>query len=119
MSFALLSIYFMAASVLLFFLALRLKRIGLRSVLAAVAFSLLVLLLLTAVFDNVMISSGLFDYGGQTLLGPRILLAPIEDFTYPVCVVFLAPALWWLAGGRIPAGAGAKPAASTGPRKEP
>nr|WP_240902391.1 lycopene cyclase domain-containing protein [Arthrobacter silviterrae] len=108
----------MAGSILLFLVALRLKHIGLRSVLPPVASSLVVLLLLTAVFDNVMISSGLFDYGGQTLLGPRILLAPIEDFTYPVCAVFLAPALWWLAGGRPPARVGAKPPASTETRKE-
>lgn len=119
MSFALLSVYFMAGSILLFLIAIRLRHIEMRSVLPAVSFALVALLLLTAVFDNVMISSGLFDYGSQTLLGPRIFLAPIEDFTYPVCVAFLAPALWWLAGGHPPARVVAKPLSSSDPRKEP
>lgn len=113
MSFALLSLYFMAGSALLLLLALRVRRIGLRSVFPALGFSLAVLLVLTAVFDNVMIGSGLFDYGQQTLLGLRVGLAPIEDFGYPVSVVLFAPALWWLAGGRPPAGSVREPAATS------
>jgi lycopene cyclase domain-containing protein len=113
MSFALLSMYFMAGSALLLFLTLRVRRIRIRSVLPALGFSLAVLLVLTAVFDNVMIASGLFDYGRQTLLGPRVGLAPIEDFSYPVCVVLFAPALWWLAGGRPPEGSLREPPAAS------
>ncbi|MBW4095100.1 MAG: lycopene cyclase domain-containing protein [Acidobacteria bacterium] len=94
----------MAGSSLLLVIALRIRRIRMRRVLPALGFSLAVLLVLTAVFDNVMIASGLFDYGQQTLLGPRVGLAPIEDFSYPVSVVFFAPALWWLVGGRHPDG---------------
>ena len=103
MSFALLSLWFMAGSLLLFVASLLVRRIRLSSVLPAVGLSLLVLLTLTAVFDNVMIASGLFDYGNQTLLGVRVGLAPIEDFTYPICAVLFVPALWWLAGGKVPA----------------
>nr|WP_209684617.1 lycopene cyclase domain-containing protein [Arthrobacter stackebrandtii] len=102
----------MAGSALLLLLALRVRRISLRRVLPALGFSLAILLILTAVFDNVMIGSGLFDYGRQTLLGLRVGLAPIEDFSYPVSVVLFAPALWWLAGGHPPA-ASAREAAAT------
>lgn len=112
MSFALLSLYFMVGSALLLLLALRVRRISLRSVLPALGFSLAVLLVLTAVFDNAMIASGLFDYGQQSLLGPRVGLAPLEDFSYPVSVVLCAPALWWLSGGRPPAGSVREPAAT-------
>ena len=56
------------------------------------------MLVLTAVFDNLMIYVGLFDYGQHTLTGVRIGLAPIEDFFYPVCAVLFVSGLWWLLG---------------------
>lgn len=112
MSFAVLSLWFMAGSLALLFIALRVRRISMRRVLPGLAFSLAVLVVLTAVFDNVMIGSGLFDYSQHTLLGFHVGLAPIEDFSYPVSVVMLAPALWWLAGGRPPAGSVKEPAAA-------
>jgi lycopene cyclase domain-containing protein len=52
------------------------------------------LVALTAVFDTVMIAAGLFTYTDAHLLGPRIGLAPIEDFAYPLAAVILLPALW-------------------------
>lgn len=113
MSFALLSLYFMAGSVLLLLIALRVRRIRLRSVGPAIGFALVVLLALTAVFDNVMIGSGLFDYEEQTLLGIRVGLAPLEDFSYPFSVVFFCPALWWLAGGRTPSRSARRRSAAT------
>ena len=58
------------------------------STLAAVA-----LLALTAVFDNVMIATGLFTYPEEHLSGLRIGLAPIEDFSYPLCAAFGVPAV--------------------------
>ncbi|MFD6443999.1 lycopene cyclase domain-containing protein [Promicromonospora sp. NPDC060204] len=64
-------------------------------VLAAVA-----LLVLTAVFDNVMIATGLFTYADAHISGVRIGLAPIEDFAYPLAGVVLLPALWTLFGSR-------------------
>jgi hypothetical protein len=36
----------------------------------------------------------LFTYTDAHLLGPRIGLAPIEDFAYPLAAVILLPALW-------------------------
>ncbi len=61
------------------------------------ASSAVVLLVLTAVFDSVMIAAGLFGYADGTRLGPAIGLAPIEDFAYPVAAVLLVPAVWTLA----------------------
>lgn len=61
---------------------------------AALAPAALCLLLLTAVFDTVMISVGLFTYADPLILGPRIGLAPIEDFAYPLAAVILLPAMW-------------------------
>lgn len=131
MSFAVLSLCFMLGSLALFVLALRLRRIPAREVLPAVGLCMLVLLVLTAVFDNLMIGSGLFAYGSQTLLGIHVGLAPLEDFSYPVCAALFVPALWWLAGGRVsarapragtaaaevPAGPGREPAPGGGGRR--
>jgi lycopene cyclase domain-containing protein len=55
-----------------------------------------VLVLLTALFDNLMIAADLFRYPGSALLGPRIGLAPLEDFAWPVFAALALPALWEL-----------------------
>ncbi|KAA0978007.1 lycopene cyclase domain-containing protein [Paeniglutamicibacter gangotriensis] len=102
MSFATLSICFLLGSLALFLLAVRLRRIRLRAVLPALGVSVAILFGLTAVFDNLMIYSGLFDYESETLLGVHLGLAPIEDFTYPLAAVLFVPALWWLCGGLPP-----------------
>ncbi|WP_369371835.1 lycopene cyclase domain-containing protein [Promicromonospora sp. Populi] len=52
------------------------------------------LLVLTAVFDNVMIATGLIAYSDAHISGVRIGLAPVEDFAYPLAAVVLLPALW-------------------------
>ena len=104
MSFALLSGWFLLGSLALFLVALRLRRIPLGAVAPALGATAAVLLVLTAVFDNLMIASGLFDYGQASLLGIRVGLAPIEDFSYPLAAVLFMPALWWLGGGTVPAG---------------
>ena len=67
---------------------------------AAMAASVVVLWILTAVFDNVMIASGLFDYGHDLLSGLYVGLAPIEDFAYPLGSALLLPAVWLLLTGR-------------------
>lgn len=64
---------------------------------AAVAVALLVL---TAVFDSLMILADLFRYDEAALAGARIWLAPVEDLAWPVAAVLLLPALWELLGGR-------------------
>lgn len=52
------------------------------------------LVVLTAVFDNIMIAAGLFAYSPEHTSGISIGLAPIEDFAYPIAAVILLPALW-------------------------
>ncbi|GAA3059414.1 MULTISPECIES: lycopene cyclase domain-containing protein [Actinomycetes] len=66
----------------------------------AAALAGFVLVLLTAVFDNLMIAVGLFSYAEESISGLRLGLAPIEDFAYPVAAVILLPALWTLLGPR-------------------
>jgi lycopene cyclase domain-containing protein len=52
------------------------------------------LLVLTAVFDNVMIAVGLFSYRASAVSGLSVGRAPIEDFAYPIAAAVLLPALW-------------------------
>ncbi|MBD3941726.1 lycopene cyclase domain-containing protein [Microbacterium sp. NEAU-LLC] len=59
-----------------------------------------ILIILTAVFDNVMIALGLFTYPEELISGVRIGLAPIEDFAYPLCAAFLVPAVFTLVAPR-------------------
>lgn len=79
-------------------LALVSRRRGPR--ISAVVLTVLVLFLLTSVFDTVMIASGLFHYAADPLLGLHIGLAPIEDFAYPLAGALLLPALWAALRGR-------------------
>jgi lycopene cyclase domain-containing protein len=58
------------------------------------------LLVLTAVFDNVMIGVGLVGYNRSLIAGAFIGHAPLEDFAYPVGAVILLPSLWALLPGR-------------------
>ncbi len=53
-----------------------------------------VLLVLTAIFDSLIIAFGIVDYDETRLLGISIWRAPIEDFFYTVLVVILVPSLW-------------------------
>ena len=70
---------------------------------AASGLAALVLLTLTAVFDNVMIAAGLFTYPPEHLSGLHIGLAPVEDFAYPLAAAFLIPAVWTLLTPKKPA----------------
>ncbi|MCW4466115.1 lycopene cyclase domain-containing protein [Glutamicibacter sp. MNS18] len=102
MSFMQMGLFFVAGSLALLLLAMAIRRPGVGRVLPALLAATAVLFLLTAVFDNVMIAAGLFDYGEHRLLGVRVGLAPVEDFLYPLCAVMFMPALWWLVGGDAP-----------------
>lgn len=69
-----------------------------KPVLAALGISGVVLLALTAVFDNVMIAAGLFGYNPERISGAFVGSAPLEDFAYALAAVLLLPALWLLLG---------------------
>lgn len=68
----------------------------------AIVITLVVLLLATAVFDNMLIAAGIVDYNPDLILGVRLGLAPIEDFAYTVGACILLPSLWALIPGRVP-----------------
>lgn len=76
------------------------RRPGFRRRMGSSARTAIVLVVLTAVFDNIMIAVDLFSYPAEHLSGIRIGLAPIEDFAYPLCAAFLVPALFELIAPR-------------------
>ena len=67
-----------------------------RTALAAALAGLAVLLVLTAVFDNVIVGSGIVAYREDRILGLRIGVAPVEDFSYCIAAALGLPALWHL-----------------------
>lgn len=82
------------AAVLVLVIAAVLARRGPRW--TAVGIAAIVLIITTAIFDNVMIGVGLVDYDPANISGVRIGIAPIEDFAYAVAAVLGLPALWHL-----------------------
>lgn len=69
----------------------------------AVMVTLGALLLMTAVFDNIMIAVGLVGYDSTHVSGLRIGIAPLEDFAYSVVVALIAPTLWQFLSARAEA----------------
>ena len=53
------------------------------------------MLLLTTVFDNLIIASGIVAYDPKNISGIKIGLAPVEDFGYTFAVALLMPAIWF------------------------
>ena len=47
----------------------------------------LVLMVMTAIFDNVIVATGIVSYDESKLSGIKILYAPIEDFAYTLVLV--------------------------------
>ena len=66
----------------------------------ALGVTLAILLVATAVFDNVMISIGLVAYNDSVISGVFIGVAPLEDFAYAIAAIILLPSLWTLLGGK-------------------
>ncbi|USQ77941.1 lycopene cyclase domain-containing protein [Ornithinimicrobium cryptoxanthini] len=52
-----------------------------------------ILLVLTVVFDSLMIQADLFRFNEESLLGVRLWHAPVEDLAWPVAAGLLLPAL--------------------------
>jgi lycopene cyclase domain-containing protein len=59
-----------------------------------------ILLVVTAIFDNVMIGIGLVGYNRALISGVFIGRAPVEDFAYTVAAAVLLPSLWTLLARR-------------------
>ena len=53
-----------------------------------------VMLTLTAIFDNVIIGTGIVAYDPEMISGIKIGVAPIEDFAYTVLAIVLVPSLF-------------------------
>ncbi len=58
---------------------------------AAVGLTGLSLIVLTAVFDSIMIAGDLFRFDESALTGLHVGLAPIEDFAWPIAATVLIP----------------------------
>lgn len=67
---------------------------SLRNLTKAWYVTLFALLLLTAIFDNVIIALDIVNYDSTKLLGLYIHVAPVEDFMYTLLAVILIPSLW-------------------------
>ena len=94
--------WFVAVAAIVFIAALMIRRISVGQAITTAGLTMIVLVVLTAVFDNLMISVGLFDYGHAQLAGLYIGKAPIEDFTYPVVATLFVTGIYWLCGGAKP-----------------
>jgi lycopene cyclase domain-containing protein len=100
---------FLAAALLVALAALLARRAPLWRVLGLTAMGVL---LLTAVFDNVLVGTGIVGYDAARISGAYVGVAPIEDFSYAIAAVLLLPSLWRL----LPAGRAAPQSdASRGP----
>ncbi|MBX3195235.1 MAG: lycopene cyclase domain-containing protein [Schumannella sp.] len=66
----------------------------------AVALTALGALVLTAVFDNLLVVTGVVGYDEALISGVRFGDAPVEDFAYTLAAVIALPALWELLRGR-------------------
>ena len=56
--------------------------------------TLLILLVMTAVFDNVIIGLDIVSYDADKILNLFVYRAPVEDFFYAALAVYMVPALW-------------------------
>ena len=52
------------------------------------------LLVMTAIFDSLIVWSGIVGYDASKILGLRIGTAPVEDFAYAVAAALLVPSVW-------------------------
>ncbi len=60
------------------------------------AFTAIPLVILTAVFDNVLVGTRIVSYHPDRISGVVLGVAPVEDFSYAVAAVVLLPCLWAL-----------------------
>ncbi len=62
----------------------------------AVGLAAIPLLILTAVFDNVLVGTGIVGYDPALISGARVGVAPLEDFAYAIAALVLLPSVWSL-----------------------
>jgi lycopene cyclase domain-containing protein len=81
----------------------------------AVGLAAIPLLALTAIFDNVLVGTGIVGYDPALISGARIGVAPLEDFAYTIAALVLLPAVWSLLGSRHARSAGDSTTEGGGP----
>jgi lycopene cyclase domain-containing protein len=55
---------------------------------------MLPMILITAVFDNLIVSTGIVGYDASKISGIMVGAAPIEDFAYTIAAVLIVPSVW-------------------------
>lgn len=55
---------------------------------------LLPMLVLTAIFDNAIVASGIVAYDPTKISGVMLGAVPIEDFAYTIAAVAIVPSVW-------------------------
>lgn len=79
------------------------------------------LLVMTIVFDNVIVTLRIVAYEPALISGAKIGAIPVEDLAYSIAAIVLLPSLWVLfdrTGRRDPAGARPAPDPTTAPPEE-
>ncbi len=66
--------------------------------LRALGWATALVLLMTLVFDNLIILAGIVGYDEDLISGIKIGIAPIEDFSYTLVGLVLIPLTWELLG---------------------
>ncbi|KQR08301.1 lycopene cyclase domain-containing protein [Cellulomonas sp. Leaf334] len=62
--------------------------------------TVLILCVLTAVFDTLMIAADLYVFDPDKILGVYVWGAPLEDFAYAIAAAVGMPVLWVVLGRR-------------------
>jgi lycopene cyclase domain-containing protein len=52
------------------------------------------MVILTAVFDNLIVTAGIVAYDSSKISGLLIGAVPIEDFAYTIAAVAIVPSVW-------------------------
>jgi lycopene cyclase domain-containing protein len=66
--------------------------------LRALGWATALVLLMTLVFDNLIILAGIVGYDESLISGIKLGIAPIEDFSYTLVGLVLIPITWELLG---------------------
>ena len=65
----------------------------------AMTWTMVILLVATAIFDSIIVGVGIVAYDEAKILGVRIGEAPIEDFFYAILAGVIIPTIWnWRVG---------------------
>jgi lycopene cyclase domain-containing protein len=61
-----------------------------------IGWTLLAMVLVTLIFDNVIVALGIVDYDSKKISGLVLGLVPIEDFAYTIVSVLGVSSIWHL-----------------------